>query len=122
MDERWSSLFPINKPGPVNRLLQYVNNFLLVFNNTDTLKIVKRELRKEYNVKDLGKIKIIIGWQIMRNPFIQTLKIDQFSFICNFIIKENLINCNSNVIPIKADCIIEIIKHNNYKDIEIKPY
>lgn len=54
----------------------YVNNFLLISNNVDTLKTVKRELEKEYNIKNLEEIKIIIDWQITRNPFTQTFKID----------------------------------------------
>ena len=39
----------------------YVNNFLLTSNNADMLETVKRELGKEYNVKDLGKVETIIG-------------------------------------------------------------
>lgn len=100
----------------------YVDDFLLASNNADTLKTVKRELGKEYNVKDLGEVKTIIGWQITRNPSTQTLKIDQSSFICDLIIEENLINCNSNVIPMKARSAIEMIKHDDYEDTKIKPY
>lgn len=100
----------------------YVDDFLLASNNADTLEIVKRELGKEYNVKDLGEVKTIIGWQITRNPSTQTLKIDQSSFICDLVIEKNLTNCNSNVIPMKAGFAIEMIEHNNYEDTEIKPY
>ena len=100
----------------------YVNDFLLASNNADTLETVKRELGKEYNVKDLGEVKTIIGWQITRNPSTQTLKIDQSSFIRDLVIEENLTNCNSNIIPMKAGSAIEMIKHDDYEDIEIKPY
>ena len=100
----------------------YVDDFLLASNNTDTLETVKKELGKEYNVKDLGEIETIIGWQITRNPSTQTLKIDQSSFIRDLVIEENLTNCNSNVIPMKTGSAIEMIKHDDYEDTEIKPY
>lgn len=100
----------------------YVNDFLLASNNADMFEEIKREQGKEYNIENLEKVETIIGWQIMCNPSIQTLKINQSSFICNLVIKENLINCNSNVISMKAGSAIKMIKHDNYKDTKIKPY
>ncbi len=83
---------------------------------------MKKELGNEYNVKDLGEVETIIGWQITRDLFTQTLKIDQFSFIRNLVIEESLTNCNSNIIPMKAGSAIEMIEHDDYEDTEIKPY
>lgn len=100
----------------------YVNDFLFVSNNANMFKIIKSKLEKEFNVKNLKEVEKIIGCQIMCNPFTQTLKINQSSFICNLVIEENLIDCNSNIIPMKASSAIKIIKHDNYKIIEIKPY
>ena len=45
------------------------------------LEIVKKKLRKEYNLKDLRKIETIIGWQIIYNLSTQILKIYQSFFI-----------------------------------------
>ena len=100
----------------------YVDDFLFASNSTDTLETVKKELKNEYNVNDLGELETIIGWQIMRDPFTQTLKIDQSSFIRDLVIEKNLTNCNSNIIPMKAGSAIEMIEHNDYEDTEIKPY
>ncbi len=100
----------------------YVDDSLIASNSTDTLETVNKKLGNEYNVKDLGEVKTIIGWQMTRDPFTQTLKIDQSSFIRDLVIEENLTNCNSNVIPMKAGSAIEMIKHDDYKDTEIKLY
>lgn len=91
----------------------YVDDFLLASNNADKLETAKRELGKEYNIKDLGEVEAISGWQITRDPSTQTLKIDQSSFIRNFIIKESRTNCNSNVIPMKAGSAIKLMDKDN---------
>ena len=100
----------------------YVDDFLLASNSTDTVETVKKELGNEYNVKDLGEVETIIGWQITRDPSTQTLKIDQSSFIRDLVIEESLTNCNSNIIPMKARSAIEMIEHDDYEDTEIKLY
>lgn len=56
------------------------------------------------------------------NLSIQILKIDQSSFIYNFVIKKSLKNCYLNIISIKAGFVIKIIKQNNYKNTKIKLY
>lgn len=59
----------------------YVDDFLLALNtikNSDKLKVA---LSNAYNVKDFGKIKTIVEWQITRDLIAQTIKIDQLVFI-----------------------------------------
>lgn len=38
----------------------YVNNFLLTIKYQKSLAQIKKKLKKEYNVKNLGKMKMII--------------------------------------------------------------
>ena len=45
----------------------YINKFLLASHTIATLKAIKNELAKKYNVKDLRKVTTIIGWQIIRD-------------------------------------------------------
>lgn len=40
----------------------YINDFLLTLHKIDTLEVLKKSLSKEYNTKDLGKVKTIIRW------------------------------------------------------------
>ncbi len=50
------------------------------------------------------------------------MKIDQSAFIRDLLESENMTDCNSVSIPIKAGCFIEMSEHNDYKEVEIKPY
>lgn len=72
----------------------YVDDFFLASNTMTILKTLKKLLAKKYKIKDLGEVKIIIGWQITRNIAICIIKIDQLAFIRNLIIKEKLTEFN----------------------------
>lgn len=54
----------------------YINNFLLAANTLDTLQTLKDMLAKKYKIKDLNKVKTIIGQQITRNTVTYTIKIN----------------------------------------------
>lgn len=43
----------------------YVDNFLLASKYQKSLDWIKKKLKKKYNVKDLGKVKMIIRWQVI---------------------------------------------------------
>lgn len=77
------------------------------------LKTWKKLLAKIYEMKDLREIKIIISWQIMRETATCTMNIYQSVFIRLFVTKERLIECNTNVIPIKAKSAIEMTNPSN---------
>lgn len=64
--------------------------FLLALNIMALLKKPKECLIKKYNTKGLGKVKIIIKWQISWDMALDTMKIDQLAFIKDFVIKEDL--------------------------------
>ena len=55
----------------------YVDDILLASKHQTSLDWIKGNLKNEYNVKDLGEVKTIIGWQVTRNWNAATLKIDQ---------------------------------------------
>ena len=54
----------------------YVDDFLLALNTMATLNALKASLAREYNTKDLGEVKTIIGWQIHLDLVGDTMKID----------------------------------------------
>ena len=100
----------------------YVDNFLLVSNTMAILKVLKKSLSKEYDTKDLGEVKIIIGWQISRDTAAETMKINQSAFIRDLVIKESLTNCNVNIIPMKAGLAINMPDADDYKETELLKY
>lgn len=49
------------KEGDIIMISLYVDNFLLVTKNNSLIEWINQCVKDEYNVKDLGKVKIIIG-------------------------------------------------------------
>lgn len=49
------------KKGDIIMINLYVDNFLLVTKNNSLMEWINQCVKDEYNVKDLGKVKIIIG-------------------------------------------------------------
>lgn len=80
----------------------YVDDFLLASNTMATLEALKELLAKEYEMKDLGEVKTIIGWQITRDTATGTMKLDQSAFIRDLVIEEGPTDYNAKVIPVKA--------------------
>ena len=57
----------------------YVNDFLLGSQSQNRQKWLKNRLIKDFNIKNLGKAKIIIKWEVIQNVQAQMLKIDHKS-------------------------------------------
>lgn len=73
-------------------------------------------------MKDLGKVKTIIKWQITRDLVLGIIKIDQVIFIRNLVIEEDFINCNTTVILMKTNSVIDMLDVNDYKEIKLYKY
>ena len=108
--------------GEISIVSVYIDDFLLAsdtIKNLDKLKVV---LSNAYDIKDLNKVKTIIGWQITRDLVAQTMKIDQSAFIWDLVMEENLYDCNANVVPIKTGSAIDISDVNAYKEKDLYTY
>lgn len=69
---------------------------------------LKKLLNKEYKIKNLRKVKTIIGWKIINDLIVDIIKINQSAFIRDLVIKKKFRNCNTNVISIKANTVIKM--------------
>lgn len=77
-------------------------------------------MKDEYNVKNLGEVKTIIGWQVTRGP--STIKIDQLAFIYDHIKKKSMREYNSVSTLMKAGNFIEMQGEDDYKEVDLKIY
>ena len=100
----------------------YVDDFLLASNTMTALNALKASLAKEYDTKDLGEVRTIIGWQIHRDSAAGTMKINQLAFIRDLVIEEGLTDCNANVIPMKAGSSIEMSDPEDYEEADLCTY
>lgn len=99
----------------------YVDDFLLAAKQQKDLDWIKAKLKEEYNVKDLGEVKYIIGWQVTRNHELSTLKIDQSAFIRNLVEEEDMRDCNAVTTPMKTGNFIEM-QDDDYEEVDLKVY
>lgn len=53
--------------GDITMVSVYMDDFLLAFKHRTSMDWIKKNLKGEYNVKNLGEVKTIIGWQMTRN-------------------------------------------------------
>jgi hypothetical protein len=51
----------------------YIDDMLLVGNNMDTIKEVKKQLSSKFDMKDLGVAKFILGMEIKRDQVARKL-------------------------------------------------
>ena len=86
------------------------------------LKNLKVSLIIKYKIKDLGEIKIIIGWQIIRDLAIRTIRVSQFAYIKNLLEEKNFTNCNTPTILMKAGSSIEMSKLYDYDKANLRKY
>lgn len=79
-------------------------------------------MKNEYDMKDLGEVQTIIGWQVIRDLKAKTLKIDKSTFIQDLFKSKNMSDYNFVSIPMKAGCFIKMTEYKDYEKTEIKPY
>lgn len=84
-------------------IVVYIDNFLFKSQSQNKLEWLKDQLMKEFNIKDLGKVKTIIGWEIMQNLKAQTMKINQKGYICNVLEAEGMSLCHLTMLLIKSN-------------------
>lgn len=100
----------------------YVDDFLLASKYKHCMDWIKNKFKNEYNIKEMGEIKMIIGCQVTQNLETRTLKVDQSAFICDLLKEKNLMDCNLVNITMKAGSIIEMNKVDDYDETNFKAY
>ena len=75
---------------------------------------------REFNLKDLGEAKKIIGWEIIREKDI--LKIDQKRYIRDLLESKGMISCHATVIPVKAGFSLVLDQVEDQQQIDLTAY
>ncbi|XP_065092079.1 uncharacterized protein LOC135712910 [Ochlerotatus camptorhynchus] len=70
----------VGKSGPVYLLL-YVDDVLIIVNNLDEVKTVKRMLRMEFKMQDLGEAQMFLGLRIDRDREKGVMKLSQLKYV-----------------------------------------
>jgi hypothetical protein len=80
-------------------LLFYVDDMLIASHDKSLIVELKAQLSHDFDMKDLGPAKKILGMEIQRDHRAGTLFISQKSYIEKVLEKYNLSNCKSIAIP-----------------------
>ena len=70
----------------------YVDDMLIISKSKSKIDELKKALNSEFDMKGLGKAKIILDMFIERNRQNSTLKIHQFSYLLKFVSKFGVSN------------------------------
>lgn len=84
--------------------------------------MMKKSFGKQYDMKDLREVKLIIKWQIDWDTTSETIKISQSEYIQVLVIEERLLECNANVIPMKAGSTIKMTESEDYEEADLRIY
>lgn len=105
----------------------YVDDLLLVSNSLDRLEQLKKDLSDQFEMKDLGEAKYVLGLEIERNRLLRTLTIGQQTYIKNILERFNMQDCKPVSTPFergtllqKSNCPntpegVEVMKHVPYQ-------
>ena len=83
-------------------LLLYVDDMLLAAKGMDEITKLKKLLSSEFDMKDLGSAKRILGMDIFRNREAGTLQISQSEYLQKVLKKINMVDCKSSNTPLGA--------------------
>ena len=71
-------------------LLLYVNDMLIAGSSIEEINNLKKQLSKQFTMKDLGAAKQILGMRIIRDKGNGTLKLSQSEYVKKFVSRFNM--------------------------------
>ena len=76
----------------------------------------------EFNMKDLGEAKKIIGWEITRDLKVGTLKIDQKQYIRNLLESKGMTSCHPTILLVKSGSTLFLDQTGDYQQANLTEY
>ena len=80
----------------------YIDDLLIATVTITAVKELKKALHREFKMKDLGEVEVIIGIYIRRNRKARTLSISQLAYINELLEEEGISECHLALISIKV--------------------
>ncbi|GKA44372.1 retrotransposon protein, putative, ty1-copia subclass [Tanacetum coccineum] len=89
-------------PGMYIYLLMYVDDMLIACNSKSEIEYTKGLLQKEFDMKELGPVRKILGMEIVRDRGSRTLKVSQSGYLQKILNKYRMDNGKSISVPLGA--------------------
>jgi hypothetical protein len=92
-----------SKDGAIHLVIiaVYVDDMIIVSNNTGMMKKEKEEIATKFQVEDLGEVHYVVGMHIIRNRERRTISINQRKYLEGVIKKFDMENCKSVSTPLE---------------------
>jgi Reverse transcriptase (RNA-dependent DNA polymerase) len=108
--------------GPLIIIL-YVDDITIMGASLKSVKQLKSNLSKRYEITDLGEIKSYLGIRITRDRSAKCLEIDQSGYIKDVLDRFNMTDANPHNTPLPAGADVHLIKNTEQaSQSEIKHY
>jgi hypothetical protein len=104
----------------------YVDDMLLIENNMNAIKEVKKQLSSKINMKDISATNFILGMEIKRDRETRNICLKQMKYIETILKRFNMQDCKPVKVPIPVGARLAIeqcpSKHEKIEDMEHDPY
>ncbi|CAM8965759.1 unnamed protein product [Rhodiola kirilowii] len=87
-------------------MLLFVDDILLISKSVDKIKVLKSQLSSEFDMKDLGKAKKILGMVIDRDRSKRFLKLHQRPYVEKIVSKFSSLDCKPVQVPLAPHFIL----------------
>ena len=99
-------------------LVLYVDDILLIGNDIEVLSSVKGWLQKQFDMKDLGEAKYILGIKLLRDRKNKVLALSQALYIDKILARFNMENSKNGTLPFRHG--VHLSKEQSPKTLERK--
>lgn len=103
-------------------LLIYVDDLLIISNDSQQMNYIKQSLAKVFDMKDIGEAKFFLGIKIERDLENRILKLSQTNFIERLLVKFNMDKCKVKSTPIETNLKLKLgegtpLKQEPYREL-----
>lgn len=88
----------------VTALIVYVDDIVVTVNDAEAIKILKLQLTKDFEIKDLGPLKYFLGIKVARSP--RGIFLSQMKYVLDLLTKTNMLGCKPATTPINPNHIL----------------
>ncbi|CAM8893378.1 unnamed protein product [Rhodiola kirilowii] len=95
------TLFIKQKNGRITTLIVYVDDMIITGDDSEEIEALKTYLSKEFEMKDLGKLKYFLGIEVARSK--KGISLSQRKYVLDLLTETGMLDCKSAETPIEMN-------------------
>jgi len=101
------TIFVSRRNNLITIIIVYVDDIIVTGNDTNEIDRIKVALNREFEVKDLGKLKYFLGMEVARSK--DGIYVSQRKYVLDLLKETGMLGCKPSKVPINT------VKHKNRK-------